>query len=194
FLSSLFFLSLSTFSSVVALLRAPELPSLSAEKLIRGLNLFPDRLINVVEGGGYSATEAPGIVERRFKFPNLVNPNGVTDDDLGHHAGYYKIEHSHGARMFYFLFESRNSSSDPVVIWLTGGPGCGSEMALFYENGPFTIDDNLSLVWNEYGWDQVSNILFVDQPIGTGFSYTSDRRDIRHYEKDISDDLYDFIQ
>lgn len=41
---------------------------------------------------------------------------------------------------------------------------------------------------------QVSNILFVDQPVGTGFSYTSDKRDIRHDEKGVSDDLYDFLQ
>lgn len=62
-------------------------------------------------------------------------------------------------RMFYFFFESRNSKKDPVVIWLTGGPGCSSELALFYENGPFTITHNLSLVWNKYGWDKVR--LFV---------------------------------
>lgn len=57
--------------------------------------------------------------------------------------------------MFYFFFESRGKSSDPVVIWLTGGPGCSSELALFYENGPFKIADDLSLVWNDYGWDKV---------------------------------------
>ncbi|WVZ04339.1 hypothetical protein V8G54_025145 [Vigna mungo] len=58
-------------------------------------------------------------------------------------------------RMFYFFFESRKNKNDPVVIWLTGGPGCGSELALFYENGPFHITKNLSLTWNDYGWDQV---------------------------------------
>lgn len=58
-------------------------------------------------------------------------------------------------RMFYFFFESRHSKKDPVVIWLTGGPGCSSELALFYENGPFHIADNMSLVWNNFGWDQV---------------------------------------
>src|SRR4051812_42717626 len=57
--------------------------------------------------------------------------------------------------MFYFFFESRGSSSDPVVLWLTGGPGCSSELALFYENGPFHIADNMSLIWNDYGWDKV---------------------------------------
>lgn len=58
-------------------------------------------------------------------------------------------------RMFYFFFESRNSKEDPVVIWLTGGPGCSSELAVFYENGPFSIANNLSLVLNNYGWDKV---------------------------------------
>lgn len=37
-------------------------------------------------------------------------------------------------------------------------------------------------------------ILYVDQPIGTGFSFSSDRRDIRHNEKGVSDDLFDFLQ
>jgi hypothetical protein len=58
--------------------------------------------------------------------------------------------------MFYFFFESRdNNKNAPVVIWLTGGPGCSSEIALFYENGPFTIANDLSLKWNDYGWDKV---------------------------------------
>lgn len=57
--------------------------------------------------------------------------------------------------MFYFFFESRTNNSDPVVIWLSGGPGCSSSVALFYENGPFTISDDLSLSWNDFGWDKV---------------------------------------
>ena len=64
-------------------------------------------------------------------------------------------------RMFYFFFESRGHKDDPVVIWLTGGPGCSSELALFYENGPFHIADNLSLVWNDFGWDKVHILLFL---------------------------------
>lgn len=64
--------------------------------------------------------------------------------------------------MFYFFFESRNNkTTDPVVIWLTGGPGCSSELAMFYENGPFKVTNNLSLVWNEYGWDKVYLFVFL---------------------------------
>ncbi|KAI4384394.1 hypothetical protein MLD38_002558 [Melastoma candidum] len=52
----------------------------------------------------------------------------------------------------------------------------------------------MSLVWNDYCWDKASNLIYIDQPVGTGFSYTSDKRDIRHNEKGVSDDLYDFLQ
>uniref|UniRef100_M8B4E8 Carboxypeptidase n=1 Tax=Aegilops tauschii TaxID=37682 RepID=M8B4E8_AEGTA len=98
-------------------------------------------------------------------------------------------------RLFYFFFESRrHKKEDPVVIWLTGGPGCSSELALFYENGPFHIADNMSLLWNDFGWDQESNLIYVDQPTGTGFSYSSDSRDTRHNEASVSNDLYDFLQ
>lgn len=41
---------------------------------------------------------------------------------------------------------------------------------------------------------QASNLLFVDQPVGTGFSYSADEHDIRHDEGGVSDDLYDFLQ
>lgn len=64
-------------------------------------------------------------------------------------------------RMFYLFFESRERKKDPVVIWLTGGPGCSSELAVFYENGPFNVADNMSLVWNEFGWDKVRVTTFV---------------------------------
>ncbi|KAE8770831.1 Serine carboxypeptidase-like protein [Hordeum vulgare] len=59
-------------------------------------------------------------------------------------------QRSFSCRLFYF-FESRRHKEDPVLIWLTGGRGCSSELALFYENGPFHIADDMSLLWNEFG-------------------------------------------
>ncbi|KAK7393008.1 hypothetical protein VNO78_21458 [Psophocarpus tetragonolobus] len=169
--------------------------ALHAKNLIRDLNLFPDADVNVAAVAD-SIPQPRRIVEKRLRFPNLIGSDSEPSvEDLGHHAGYYPIQHSQAARMFYFFFESRNNrTEDPVVIWLTGGPGCSSELALFYENGPFKIADNLSLVWNEYGWDKASNLLYVDQPTGTGFSYSTDSRDIRHNEEGVSNDLYDFLQ
>ena len=41
---------------------------------------------------------------------------------------------------------------------------------------------------------QASNLLYVDQPVGTGFSYSTDESDFRHDEGGVSNDLYDFVQ
>ncbi|KAH9326159.1 hypothetical protein KI387_006337 [Taxus chinensis] len=167
-------------------------PQAQAERLIKALNLMPgfaDVQEEYDDGG-------PRLVERNINL-NIGGHSGseATLDDLGHHAGYFQLEHTHAAKMFYFFFESRGSKADdPVVLWMTGGPGCSSELAVFYENGPFKIADNLTLVWNDYGWDKVSNLIFVDQPTGTGFSYSTDVRDFRHDENGVSNDMYDFLQ
>jgi hypothetical protein len=52
-------------------------------------------------------------------------------------------------RVVYFFFESRGKKDDPFMIWLTELPGCSSELAVFYENMPFTIA-NMSLAWNKF--------------------------------------------
>ena len=75
-----------------------------------------------------------------------------------------------GDDMFYWLFPSRQDpDKDPLVIWLTGGPGCSSELALFVENGPMRVE-NGKPVLNEHSWNNKANLLYVDQPIGTGYS------------------------
>ncbi|KAK2380228.1 serine carboxypeptidase [Trifolium repens] len=178
----LHFLSITNFS-----------PNQRVEWLTRSLNLFPKDPVNVVHDD-QSVDFVPGkIVEKKISF--FGDSDGLSVENLGHHAGYYSLPRSKSARLFYFFFKSRNSTNDdPVVIWLAGGPGCGGEIAVFYENGPFLIANNLSLVWNDYGWDKASNILFIDQPIGTGFSYSNDVNDIPQDETGVSIDLYDFLQ
>ena len=85
-----------------------------------------------------------------------------------------------GDDMFYWLFKSQsNPATDPVVLWLTGGPGCASEVALFFENGPYSINDDMTLKANAQTWNKISNLLYVDQPVGTGFSKCSS---IFHYD------------
>ena len=60
-------------------------------------------------------------------------------DNVVQHSGYFNLT-TGDKHYFYWFFESRsNPSTDPVVMWMTGGPGCSSEVALFGENGPCKV-------------------------------------------------------
>lgn len=111
-------------------------------------------------------------------------------------AGYFKLDRAtKAAEMFYFFFQARtNPAQAPVVLWMTGGPGCSSELAVLYENGPYTFDKGgLWLTETKYGWDVTHNMIFVDQPINTGFSYSDDNADRVYGEKGVAEDMLDFF-
>ncbi|KAI1302159.1 Cell death protease [Mortierella claussenii] len=75
--------------------------------------------------------------------------------------------------MFFWLVTNRRAQkSSKLVIWLNGGPGCSSADGYFLESGPLRFVDN-KLTINKGGWHEFANIVFLDQPIGTGLSYTS---------------------
>ncbi|CAG2175251.1 unnamed protein product, partial [Oppiella nova] len=67
---------------------------------------------------------------------------------------------------------TKNPDTAPVVLWLTGGPGCSSLLAMFTENGPFRVGtDGQTVGTRDYSWNTVANVLYLESPAGTGFSY-----------------------
>uniref|UniRef100_A0A1J3E7R1 Serine carboxypeptidase-like 13 n=4 Tax=Noccaea caerulescens TaxID=107243 RepID=A0A1J3E7R1_NOCCA len=94
-------------------------------------------------------------------------------------TGYISIGEEDEVQMFYYFIKSENNpQEDPLLIWLTGGPGCSSLFALLFENGPLALKFEVyngslpSLVSTTYSWTKIANIIFLDQPVGTGFSYS----------------------
>jgi len=74
---------------------------------------------------------------------------------------------------FFGFFESRNDPvNDPVTLWLNGGPGCSSMTGLFLELGPSAIDETTNPVFNPYSWNSNSSVIFLDQPVNVGYSYS----------------------
>lgn len=100
-----------------------------------------------------------------------VDPSALGVDKVKQYAGYLD-DNSQNKHLFYWFFESRNDpANDPVVLWLSGGPGCSSMTGLLFELGPAKIDSNIQVVNNPNSWNNRANILFLDQPVNTGYSY-----------------------
>ena len=108
--------------------------------------------------------------------------------------GYIGIGSS-GRELFYWLFKSEDGNGRaPLVIWIEGGPGCGSEHAIFRINGPYTVLENLSLSLNPYSWQKVADMLYIDQPYGTSLSFLDGGEElIPDTEEAIASDLYGFL-
>jgi carboxypeptidase C (cathepsin A) len=126
--------------------------------------------------------------------PGLAQPTSFDQ-----YSGTILSNATYGTELFYWFFESQNDpSTDPLVLWMTGGPGCSSELAIFYENGPFYLDDDgfggVMVGLNPYSWNLNSNIIFIDQPGGTGFSTPGSRAGYVHNEKEMAIDMYNFLQ
>jgi carboxypeptidase C (cathepsin A) len=101
-------------------------------------------------------------------------PTGVceVDPNVKSFSGYADVaENEH---IFWWFFESRTTAPEdaPLTVWINGGPGSSSMIGLFQELGPCSIDSNGEVVNNPYSWSTVSNLLIIDQPTQTGFSYS----------------------
>ncbi|KAL4110141.1 hypothetical protein PRIC1_001834 [Phytophthora ramorum] len=93
------------------------------------------------------------------------------DVPFKHFAGQLHLPTPTEEKMFYWYTQSRRSpETDPIVLWLNGGPGCASSEGFFTENGPFVAKRNGTVGLNPYGWNARANVVWVDSPSGVGFS------------------------
>jgi carboxypeptidase D len=131
-----------------------------------------------------------------------------------HWAGHVKASQEEDKKFFFWLFEPDFGDSTPppddkdvpLLIWLNGGPGCSSMDGLWLENGPFRIvqpqeSDNASQTsdeWrielNPYSWHRIpAYVLYVDQPVGTGLSFTKSKTYCKN-DLEVDIDFYFFLQ
>ncbi|GKT47746.1 putative serine esterase [Colletotrichum spaethianum] len=119
---------------------------------------------------------------------NGTNIPNVAFDASESYAGLLPINSStsgNETQELYFWFFPKETPSDDkeIVIWLTGGPGCSSIGELLQENGPISWKPGTyAPVRNPWSWHRLANVVWVDQPVGTGFSQgpvtATDERDV----------------
>lgn len=107
----------------------------------------------------------------RYKEPGK---EGVCETTPGvkSYAGY--VDLSPTEHTFFWFFEARHDPENaPITLWLNGGPGSDSLIGLFEELGPCRINKQNESELNEHSWNEVSNMLFLSQPLGVGMNNTA---------------------
>ncbi|PIN04508.1 Serine carboxypeptidases (lysosomal cathepsin A) [Handroanthus impetiginosus] len=116
-------------------------------------------------------------------------------------TGYISVGEDDEIELFYYFIESeRDPETDPLLFWQTGGPGCSGFSGLVIEIGPLAFDLESfdgsfpSLIINPYSWTKVASIIFIDAPVGTGFSYSTTSKGYLTSDTKTANDNYLFLR
>ncbi|GAB2279988.1 hypothetical protein Dimus_014625 [Dionaea muscipula] len=113
-------------------------------------------------------------------------------------SGYLVVNGTSGSSIFYTFYEAQNPiiplSKTPLVIWLQGGPGCSSMIGNFYELGPWRVrpadKGTIKVEPNEGSWNRIFGLLFLDNPIGSGFSIAASPEEIPRNQNQVAKHLF----
>jgi carboxypeptidase C (cathepsin A) len=92
-------------------------------------------------------------------------------------SGYIQLAGTE-KHIHYWLVEAEIPNA-PLVFWTNGGPGCSGLIGFMTEQGPFRPDESGNIYPNEYAWNKIANMVFLEQPVGVGFSYSDNKDDYK---------------
>ena len=108
----------------------------------------------------------------------------IKDEDWGY------VDVRDKAHMFWWFYGAENVSERsnlPLILWLQGGPGgSGAGFGNFMEIGPV----DMKMQPRKTAWTKKANLLFIDNPVGAGFSYVDDEIAFTTNVTEIAEDLF----
>ncbi|MBA0572752.1 hypothetical protein Golob_003074 [Gossypium lobatum] len=149
--------------------------------------------------GGKSTTKACFFCF--FLFHCSISTDIFPKQALPTKSGYLTVNPASNSAIFYTFYEAQTPTSSlsqtPLLIWLQGGPGCSSMTGNFFELGPWRVVssfrqnvEHLSLEPNPGAWNRLFGLLFLDNPIGTGFSIASTPQEIPRDQISVAKHLF----
>ena len=110
----------------------------------------------------------------------VTNLPGLSwEPNFNQFSGYLNIPDTEKFIHYWLVESDSNPESAPIVFWTNGGPGCSGLIGFMTEQGPFRPDDKGNLDENPYAWNKIANMIFLEQPVGVGFSYSDNNDDYR---------------
>lgn len=111
--------------------------------------------------------------------------------DVSSYSGYFTVNKEYNSNLFFWFFPAmHNPKTAPIILWLQGGPGASSMFGLFLENGPFIVTANKTLQMRKYSWTLAHNVIYIDNPVGTGYSFTDNDKGYARNETHVGRDIH----
>ena len=107
------------------------------------------------------------------------------------YSGFLTVDETFNSNMFFWFFPAQKANqSAPLLLWLQGGPGGSSLFGLFVENGPLYVDRDAQVYSRSITWNSDYHMLYIDNPVGTGFSFTNSIGGFSTNEDQVATNLY----
>ncbi|ESO82474.1 hypothetical protein LOTGIDRAFT_134569 [Lottia gigantea] len=107
------------------------------------------------------------------------------------YSGLLTVNETYSSNMYFWFFPAQvDPANAPVLLWLQGGPGGSSLFGLFVEHGPYTVLEDGTLTLKNITWNKKYSLLYIDNPVGTGFSFTENNKGYATNEIDVGINLY----
>ncbi|CAG8927119.1 unnamed protein product [Penicillium salamii] len=154
------------FTLLIAAVAALQSPHRKAASAKRSAKVLRKREVSSGREHQYLTNQTAKFQVNGTHFPHVPFDIGES------YAGLLPNTPSGNSSLFFWFFPSENPAADKeITIWLNGGPGCSSLDGLLQENGPFLWQSGVyEPVRNPYSWTKLTNLVYIDQPAGTGFS------------------------
>ena len=111
-------------------------------------------------------------------------------------SGFIKVNGTKNLH-YWFVESVKDPVADPLAFWTNGGPGCSGLLGALTEQGPFRSSNaDLSLSMNPSAWNNIANMVFIEAPVGVGFSYSDEPEgdDYHMDDESTAKDNYEMIQ
>lgn len=110
------------------------------------------------------------------------------------YSGYLTVNEKFNSNLFFWFFPTKsNWTAAPLVLWLQGGPGASSMFGLFNENGPYVFKKD-KLKKRRHSWTDFFNVLYIDNPVGTGFSFADSSEAHSVNQSMVGEDLHEALR
>lgn len=140
----------------------------------------------------------PFINEGRLEEAKSLSKVGDIPADVQvlSYSGYITVNPQYNSNLFFWFVPSLSDPQNaPVILWLQGGPGTTSLLGFFAEHGPYRVAEGSTRAeFRQLTWAQRYSMLYVDQPVGAGYSFTENEAGYARNMTDVGRDMLEFLQ